>query len=141
MSPNNPFAGFTSQQAANYMQQQRFAAFQRQMQEQMSSGLQGANRGQFPPANSVAQAPSASDSNSNNSNASGNNDSLGSTQPALTQKVASPSHTPKDQSISNSTTAVPTQTDANSSEQNQVCHIFCLLNWYINNRGQQPGKK
>lgn len=141
MSPNNPFAGFTTQQAANYMQQQRYAAFQRQMQEQMS-GLQGANRGQFPP-NSTAQVPSSTNE-TNTSSTSGNNKTTSTSsvaqadgnfpagfQPKVSQAITpspSPSQTPKDSSLQSNTTQAQPQ-DSSSSEQplpptsqSQVCY-------------------
>ena len=55
MSQNNPYGSFNPQ-AANFMQQQRFAAFQRQMQE-----MGGRNMQQFPPTSNASTQPNTND--------------------------------------------------------------------------------
>jgi hypothetical protein len=67
MSPNNPYGGFNPQ-TANFLQQQRFAAFQRQMQEM--GQMQGVNRNmQFPPSSAnINQPPSTVNENTNSVN-------------------------------------------------------------------------
>ena len=69
MTPNAPYGGFNPQ-AANFLQQQRFAAFQRQMQEMGNNSMQGANRSmQYPATTSGNQTPSTETSNNaDNSN-------------------------------------------------------------------------
>lgn len=73
MGPNNPFGGGFNHQAANYIQQQRLAAFQRQIQETNHS-MQNAN--QFPPTTSSAnQSPTPVSSNDTSTKPTNSTDS------------------------------------------------------------------
>ena len=110
MPPNNPFAGFTPQQAASYMQQQRFAAFQRQMQEQMGHGM---NRGQFPTNTPVGATSSADNTNSSTTDAAAASSPADIQQPKASQStptshtMSSPSQVSKDPSTTPSNSSVP----------------------------------
>lgn len=69
MSPTNPFGGFNPQQAAQLMQQQRMAAFQRQVQEQLAAQQAAdANRSSFPGATNSPSNGSTSDNSLNQNN-------------------------------------------------------------------------
>lgn len=66
MPPNGPYGGFNPQ-ASNFLQQQRFAAFQRQMQEMGNNPMAGANRTmQYPVTTSGNQVSTETLANSDN---------------------------------------------------------------------------
>lgn len=99
MTPNGPYGGFNPQ-AANYIQQQRFAAFQRQMQEMGNNSMQSGNR--------AMQYPTTSNNQPQSTEASNNTDST----PVSTMAPTQPNNAAK------STTPAPVSNENNLSRSN-----------------------
>lgn len=80
MTPNGPYGGFNPQ-AANYIQQQRFAAFQRQMQEMGNNSMQAGNRGMQYPATTSNNQPQSTESSNNTDSTNTSVSTIAPTQP------------------------------------------------------------
>ena len=114
MAQNNPFGGF-NHQTANYIQQQRLAAYQRQMQELGNHGIQGTN--QFPPTTSSSNQSPAPPSNENSNKSINNTDSNASTNrstPPVKPQQTFPMPSP--QAGKTSANQLSTQTGSNENK-------------------------
>ena len=101
MTPNGPYGGFNPQ-AANYIQQQRLAAFQRQMREMGNNSMHSGNRAmQYPATTSNNQPQSTEASNNTHSTPVS---TMAPTQPNNAAKSTTPAPVSNENNLSRSNT-------------------------------------
>ena len=126
MSPTNPFGGFNPQQAAQFMQQQRFAAaLQRQVQEQMAAQQQIAANAR---GNDISrQFPSSANNTPSGQQTSGSSGSGNDANFSQSNQTSSQENFPGGFSQQSRLTGPPSSSDSINSElPNQVYIYICF---------------